>query len=647
MVTAARYDTTCPNCNQSFEVEETLSEGNCPFCNVHLRFLEEAPPPAPGMPSLAPPSYEPRTYSGPPARETPATNGDGGFPVTCPRCASTFTVAREAESGACPSCNAPLTFENRYPTAIEAFTIRCPSCGATSGVAATATHANCPHCGSALKLENVYPGQETALGAAPAPLPEPVAEAPASPAPDQPKRGLFKRFTREPDAPAPEAAPPPQPEAPVEVPQGPASDLPPPIVAPPPGGLPYVLSCPTCKKEFSVGPKEHEGNCPHCNAPLAFLTDKEYEALLEAEERKRAFQAKLQQKRLERKKKEEERLAREAATTPERAGMLSRLRPGKKTPEATPQPEAAPAPGPEAKPKRGWFGKGKEGTAPEPPTAPTSPATPEAAAAVTVEAPTPAEAKPTKAKKARAKPEPAAVEVAAETAVVEAAPAPESKKGLLARFRREKAPAAPTAPATVEGSSVDVVGFESAPSTPPVEETKPSRRKKSEAPVAAEPIVAIEPAPVEVSAEAAPTPAKRNLLSRFKREKASAMPALVEPAAIEMGGTEVAAAPAPEPTKPKSKKAKPAEPTPAPAGADVAIEFAADIEAAPASATPPPKRGLLSRFKREKKPEGPTALVETGEIDFANGSTSDAATIEMTPSEAPAAQKPAARKRRK
>jgi DNA-directed RNA polymerase subunit RPC12/RpoP len=601
MATSARYDTTCPSCNQTFEVDETLTEGDCPFCSVHLRFLEEAPPPPPDMPALGPGPTPPAPE--PAAAAVASTNGDGGHAVACPRCSASFTVGHDATEGACPQCGSALRFDDEYPHAIEAFTIRCPSCGATSDVAADATSAQCPHCGSSLRLDDVFPGQEALIESRPPLVPAPV----ATPAPEpeaDPTRGRFRRFTRRPE-PVPQA--PAEPVAPAMEEPAAGPDLPPPVKGAPPSGLPYVLSCPTCKKEFSVGPKEHEGNCPHCNAPLAFLTEKEYEALLEAEERKRAFQAKMQEKRLERKKREEERLARETATAPERPKLLSKLRraktPAEPAPPAEPRPASTPEPATPAveEPKRRRWA----------PTFPWKPkkAEPEAAAGTpAVPEPIPVAQEPArKPKKGKAEAAPAAAVIESQEPVVEAPVAPLPKRG---KGKKDAAP--PPAPAALVESDLsigDVV--EAAPAT------------------------------------ATEAPAKRGFLSRFRKPKApgAAPAASVEPAGIEMGGVELASTPPPAaPEPPKKRKGKAAAPPPATAP-EATIEFESSVEAPAASAAPTPKKGLLARLRREKPPPGPAAVVETGDVEFANGAPG--ATIESPSLEVSAKPKAAPRKRRK
>lgn len=240
------------------------------------RRQEKSIPPTPTV-------QEPTT----PAQAPPA--GPTEFQIDCPACDKPFNIPRTADSGACPHCDSALVFESQYADYQAAYPVTCPTCSHAHEVPADRTHGECPNCHAALVYEDLHPEVP-----APSPLPVPPPEAGPMEAPRARRRPKPVRDS----APAPDLAP---------LAAAVAEDVPR-AVAPESGGLPHKVDCPSCSKSFLVTPKEREGNCPHCNAPLAFLSEKEHESLRLAEERKKSFLARLQQKRLEEKARDEERL---------------------------------------------------------------------------------------------------------------------------------------------------------------------------------------------------------------------------------------------------------------------------------------------------------------------------------------------------
>lgn len=662
METPTRFETTCPSCSRDFELDSNVEEAPCPHCGTVLKFLDEAPAePVSDASTGWTPASAPWPPSTAPAPAPPPVAPPGHYNVQCPACSGAFTAAATEKSGSCPACGTSLVYEDEFANgASTTFALDCPACSQSFDVSLDAERGSCPHCSTALVFDDVWPGEDeeapsaptdmaTAPAAAavaaqpeppgpyppmppepypvppppePGPEPEPEPEDPddeakdakASATPEPPKRGRFRRFRLKESEPEPPATEPPSGVAA-------AADLPPPA-EPAKEGLPYILSCPTCQKEFSVSPAEREGNCPHCRAPLAFLSEKEYEALLEADERKKAFQARLQQKRRERKEREEQRLAALAArrekrlqhkTTGAGAGLepsslakrlLWRRKQAPAEPTRTEAP-AAPALAETAPPE----------LAPEPPKKKGKKPAPEAAAPPPV-------------------PEPAALEVAPpapEAAPEEPTPPKPSFWARLFRFGRKKKPET-AAPATVEVETTPLIELPAEAQPTPVEPAKRGKAKKEKkpeeppAPVAAARELSVEletpPIPVE-----APQPEKRGLLSRFKRAKTAApeAPAAnVEAVSIDFGsGEDVVAAPTPKPEK-KSKKAKEEKPAPA-LPQEPAVEFAGidiggpvEIEATPSSSPAPPKKGLFARFGKKPKAAdaAPAAEVEVGSIDI-------------------------------
>lgn len=665
------FETDCPSCNRTFDVEEGSKAGHCPYCNAYLSFVDDEataaaepeaeagptslPPPMPAPPMAPPPppaepapepepmaAEEPApTNAIPPPAAEPAPMPEGEFQVNCPSCQGSFGIDADDASGSCPSCATSLTFENVYAESEPVYTVACPACQGHLEAQRDQTTATCPHCSARLVLDDVYAGEERVL-APPTPVPPPEPEPVAAPAPPKTAEPVPV-----PEAPPSEPAPPapePSPEAsslPMETPEG----VPRAII--PPAGLPYTLDCPVCHKAFAIAAKDREGNCPNCNAPLAFLSEKEYNALQVAEERKRAFQEKMRRRR-------EARLAREAEAG-QKSLIITRWFKGRKitqseAPEATPTlaPEAVVAPV-EAPPRK----KGKKESEPvaviESPEAPVFVA-PEP---VAFEPPPPAlEPK----RKRRKEPEPELLpsmatmpELAPAEPVVQEAP---TKKRFWAFGRG--APAAQEPAAVAEVSPGEITFGETLVETR-TETPAPKRGRRATSPapapaLAEEPVMDISVGEEITAGPAEPAPQKKGF-SRFFRMKdaapeatAAAPAAVVEEGGIDFGGFE---APAPAeaigeaaraPKRGKRDKAPPTTPA-AVVSEGAAFEMGEVSFDAPAAAAPEPepaKKGFASRlFRRESKPEAdapPAATVEEGGVEFGGFET---------PAPAPPVEKPA------
>lgn len=566
------YETVCPACNGAFDVAADAAQGNCPHCNAFLRFIEEenVPAPAPQAEPIPEAAPEPPIASEPmpaPEPEAPAPSpppGPGEFRVECPQCRHAFNVGASLQEAHCPACAAPLVLEDVIAERGIEFPVACPACSRLHEVPIDRQEGRCPHCHAQLQYEDVFPGQPTAV------------EAPA-PAPPAPEASLPSQPEPEPVAVAPpEPEPAPEPAAAVATPPpppAPSSDgLP--LASVDPGGIPLAIDCPSCKRAFGVPPGAKEGNCPHCNIPLAFVTEKEHLELQVAEERKRRMQQKLAAKRARLKAKDEERRAKEEAARPE------------------PKPvELASTETP--KRRFGIFRRGGAGKE-----APPEAQGPSGAAAV--------EEAPVQIEMAAEAP---AIVIEAPTQVAETPASPPAKTG---RSKKSKEPAAPPAEVQVEAAPIEIAA------------EAPTIEVQMDAPVQ-EPHTEIV---IEASPEAAPTtePAKpkKSLFGRFRKEKpAEAAPTATVEASSEpiimMESPAVEAVPEPKPTK-KGKKAAP-EPTPV----EAAIEMSFDAAPEPA---PAPKRG--------KREPAPAAVVEEAAISFESEAPSAAepeVSIEM---EAPA-----------
>lgn len=675
MVSSDLFETTCPHCQHVFDVPGDAPEGDCPRCRTHLLFLEPqaqtapidegplAPPPIPEPPEepSAPPELvvtdaaplpkPPKGRKGrakkekPPPEPGPAFESEevtlepvpealepaplpplpepapaevpepetglapvplpalGELTVRCPACTTTFGVAPDVGSGTCPGCRAELYYETQYPTSEPDYDVTCPSCGQLQRVPLTVHEGACSYCTAALVFEDVY---------ADGPSPSPV-EAPSPPAAAP---GLVVS--------EPEPEPSPEPTLPVAQPPHVAPTGSPhvPMAQPAPSvGLPYTIDCPNCKNAFGVPPAEREGACPHCNTPLAFVTEKEYQELLQAEDLRKQLQAR-HHERLQRRRQREQPTKAEKPPEPTRPVEPGRLRalfrrktkpddavavePGEAVlaPPTETTITVGPAPTPEALPGKSRRKK----TSP--------PAEPPAPAAV--------------------EPPPPPVAVVESEFEITAAPTPEpeaatAKKGLFRRFRKA-APAEPDAPAAAVEAAIEIGGTETPaeePSSPLP--TKARRGKKAQQP----PPPAAETAPVEVSFDAPATieeaqfevatgpaalPAARAKKSWFKRKAAGAtepMPSASPPSevAIDDVSVEISAAP-PEAAPPPKKKSffgrsRSKETAPV---ADAVVE-GVDVEVTASPAPEDPMARLLRA--RQDVGEGEAAHVEIDSVAFA------------------------------
>lgn len=305
------YETVCPACNKAFDVDSDAEEGTCPYCNSYLRFeTEEAPPPEPEPKPAARPKRTRKELE--PEPEPPAEPQEappprvGEFRVACPACSRGFNVAIEADRAQCPYCESRLQLEDQYAERGVEYPVECPACGRTHAVRLDRARGSCPHCKTALVYDEVafrafeLPSPKSEPETAQTAPPETTPEAPVVP-------------------PAPEPEPPaPEPEAARE--ESPKPALP--FAVAPPEGVPLAVDCPSCKKTFGLPAGTKEGNCPHCNEPLAFVSEKEFDALQEAEERKKQFHQKMAERRQKQKEKELARQKKEEEKPPKEAGAL-------------------------------------------------------------------------------------------------------------------------------------------------------------------------------------------------------------------------------------------------------------------------------------------------------------------------------------
>lgn len=316
------YETVCPACNKPFDVDADAEAGNCPHCNAYLRFETEEEAPAP-EPQPEPPARPKRIRREPePEPEAPEEPKEappprvGEFRVTCPACSRGFNIAVEANRAECPYCESSLVFEDEYAERGVEYPVQCPVCESTLEVRLDQTRGTCPHCKTALVYDEVgfrafeLPPRE--------PEPEPVPEAP-------PKKVMA----------------PIEPEPPAAAPEPEAAEPALPLAKAPPEGVPLAVDCPSCKKSFGIPSGTKQGNCPHCNAPLAFVSDKEFLAFQEAEDRKKQFQQKLAERRLKQKEKELARQRKEEEKRPTKAEEERAVAP---TPveEKPPEPKGLP-----------------------------------------------------------------------------------------------------------------------------------------------------------------------------------------------------------------------------------------------------------------------------------------------------------------
>lgn len=486
-------------------------------------------------------------------------------------------------------------------------------------------------------------GPSLAAGAsasAPAAWPAPAlvaqARSAASPAAESPssvrKRGRFRAFVGEKADRTSEAA------------EGA------PAVKSDPAGLPYVLACPTCQKAFAVSPKDREGNCPHCNAPLAFLSEKEYNALKEAEERKQAFQSKMQRRRAERLEREqrraEERLHRKTAGGPGPVrlllkGLRFRAPPTGKVSGPSTATEARPGPA-KVSPS---VPKGARGPPPalepgEPPS--TAP-------------------KATGGTRARRLRDRASIEASREdTPIIEFGPhpaagdpSPPTSPSRFAWFRRWSR-AGRDARESPGGNVVDVAAGTVPASEPPAPKSPPTPSPRvRRGPAKAEPSrgaapAGLEIAGVEISAEPTPTAPGATAHSRASKELRSRFPWLRRrPVASNRAGAvpgpKISERPVPggnEPPSPRtaSKRSKAGKASgSAPSEASTAVEFASvDLDAPPAAEPPAPPRGLLARLRRPKpspstreaSEEAPAAEAGPGKKKRRDKEATEAASVE-------------------
>lgn len=607
------------------------------------RAARRSPAPAPG-PTLEPETPDPPVFrpeeplGAVPPPPTPAAEpvsfAANAIAVTCPSCSCEVRVAPSDDRTTCPSCAAALVLEDAYADHEAVYAVQCPQCQQEHMVSARQDNGSCPHCDARLAYEDLreIPPSTAEAPQAPAaailpPAAAEVAEAPAPPIP--------------PPSPAPAAAPSPRPPGRFRSRKGappprgapePASSLPPPGPEPPlaftpSAGIPYTVACPSCSKDFQVPPREHEGNCPHCNAPLAFLTEREHAALLAAEARKKEFQAKLAQRKMREKEREEARLKRQeerrehrlgraaqepAASSPRPTRSLARL-PWKKAAAAepaapgAPETEAAPTPPPSKGPRRAKRPPAAAVLSAEPPSASLPPPAaetppaeakkpwwsrlraareekpepPQAAPAATIEvevAPVlaPVE-KPRRGKKAR---QPPAEIIPAELAPEAAASAPTRERFAWLGRRALKEPSAPA----------DTAPQAAAPPTVAAKARKGRRAAAAQGAVVPPP----EAPPAEPPRRFPWLPKKGP-----KPPESEPPPATVEVASVDFGEVVVSATGEPEAAK---------APTPAKPGKKRPRKAPASPPAAPAKAEE--KRSLWSRFRAPPKPAAPEATVE-------------------------------------
>lgn len=543
----------------------------------------------------------------------PAPVALDGLPVTCPSCASSFHVASAATQGTCPVCSTRLEFENQYPQVTRRLPVACPACQASHEVNLQETSGACPQCGTALRYDDVPFG-----------VPPPIAVGPTESAKEIPAVSRLEPPAA--DAPIEASAAPPT--SPVRepagakwrlgrfrsgkttaasgsgVPSGTSEPLPAelPHALVPPGGIPYLVQCPGCSKEFQLAPNEREGNCPHCNAPLAFLTEKESFALQAAEERKRAFQTKLQQRRLQEKQREEARVARTEARR--QAG--------------TPRPESSAAPGALAPSKRAWarWRSRREETAP----APSAPAEVPSAPLRTEPKPDAPQKlsrwrRPLRALRREGSEPPQRAETPLATPLGEA-PAEIPLASVPPLKRRGKKATIPE-PLAIDVEVMPDVGAEGAAPTPEVARKPWFRRRKTPPPAAERPIVAAAeiPPPPEPVPGAEPSKKRRWFGRRATTSREPAAPS----AEVDVAGIEIVSPVPPEEPSPlgaappaqRSKRGRraPKEEAPLPT----------EIPAAPPEPGPSEKKGgWLSRLRAPKEPkdEPPSATIEVATIDL-------------------------------
>lgn len=587
MVQEGLYETVCPACNGAFDVAADAAQGNCPHCNAFLRFIEEenVAPATPAPESASEPAPESAAGVGLSAPTAPAPSGSPGlgeFRVECPQCRHAFNVGASLQEANCPACASALVLEDVIAERGIEFAVACPACSQLHEVPIDRHEGRCPHCQAQLLYEDVFAGRDTPT-APPASAPQPDASSIAAmPTP----------------APLTAEAPPPVQEATMASPSAPAArpatEAGLPLVQVDPGGIPLAIDCPSCKRAFGVPPGAREGNCPHCNIPLAFVTDKEYLELQVAEERKRRMQQKLAAKRALLKAKEEERRVKEEASRPEpkevelastgipkrRFGIFRRGGAGKETAAEPTTPlaiemDAAPAPAIVV-----------ESTAP---------------AVETSSAPPP---KAGRGKKSRAPAPPAPADV-----VVEVAPTEMASEGPTIEIQMD---------APAQGLPADIV-IEPASQAPPADAGKP----------------------------------KKGLFGRFRKAKpsAEAPAALVETSdepVIMMETSMVEAAPLARPLK-KGRKAPP-EPTPVEASIDVSFEAAPE----PAPGTKrkgkaPPSTAMVGESTISFESEAPSSTEPEITIEMEVPVAASAAVIEtgdIVLDAPPAPAKPPRRRRR-
>jgi hypothetical protein len=614
MVPETLYETVCPNCSKTFELRGDQTEGVCPHCKAFLRFLPEDAA-APSTPEAAP---QPSKGSAPVAEAKLPEPRVGEFRIQCPSCDKPLNVAADASETTCVHCQTELSLEDVYADRGIEYPVLCPSCTQLHEVPLMREHGQCPNCQTFLAYENTYP----TFDAVQTPVANGATAPPAEAAPSTPPISAKA-------VPAKESRPTPEPSPSSMNGAGP-------VVTGESGPLPFPVTCPSCKAAFGVAAGTKEGNCPQCNVPLAFVTEKEQQALAEAEERKKAFQAKMAARRQAEKEKvaaalkaKEEKLAAKKAKEEAAANLAPVVPPAPPKPSPIEEKAAAKVAAPE-KPSPPVKEVAKK---PAPAPEPASPIAP---------APAPAGEKKSRfgvfgrsKKPDEAGPIPAPIEV--EMAPISAPPpAPKGKK--------EK----PVETAALAEFTMDVQL--DAPASAPLPKPKPKKGKEAPASspieissdievVAAAPTkgkTTATPPPsaldlggmdiqIDAAPPAAPTNEKKGFLGRFRRTKSApeaaptvadiaidmpASPAKPEaqkkgkasPATIEMGSIDLMSESAP--AAPPSKKGKGAPP-PATATVDMGEIM---IESAPAA--PAPKKG------KGKAEPAPAATIDMGEISI-------------------------------
>lgn len=539
------FETTCPNCFNDFDVAGDQAQGTCPHCGAVLKFLNDvsAPPPEPPMggnifahsepeptpgqdyesrdldlelepvaeepvedaegvdePEPAPPFQPEAAPTAEPVAEEPFEDTQhadepepappfqpdaelepepSGFPVECPSCQSVHHVEENVSTGACPACAIDLVYDNDYgPTTLEVPS-SCPRCHSQFSVPLRSHEGSCPHCSASLRFEDVDeivegPSQQTSAE----PVPEPKAAPPALAEDVDPVREVDSVPSTGADA-NDEANQ--EPEEPLTAESSPTGSRPP-LARPRAPDEPIERhECPSCSKEFAVPPKEKEGNCPHCNAPLAFMSEREYEELLEAERKKQEMRERVKERERQRRQREDERLERlrrrreqKQAQADEAAGASEESLQDQEIPAAASRQRRLL--------RRRAAAKGA--------------GTPQPASVQDSDHPQVAFEEISVAEPAQ-EPGPAAIESSVEMADVERAAQPgPKKKGLFGRRRKETPqPAAQPdeavieveevstsqgpeeAPVTMEVAMDDVVDLPAEPTTPPAKAEKKSRVK--------------------------------------------------------------------------------------------------------------------------------------------------------------------------